>query len=197
MATSPTFDRSSALVVVDVQNDFADPDGALAVPGGPDVVAAVNELVAAATAADAFVVYTQDWHPSQTPHFQEWGGPWPVHCVQDSWGAEFHPDLDVVGPSVRKGVEGGDGYSGFSVRDPESGDEHATELARLLREHGASRVVICGLALDYCVRATALDAADEGFDTVLAAAATRAVDMEAGDGFRTVAELARAGVDVQ
>ena len=99
----------TALVVVDVQNDFADPAGCLAVPGGLAVVTAANAEIAAATAAGSPVFYTQDWHPDTTPHFAKDGGTWPVHCVQGTWGAELHPALQVVGPVVRKGEHGKDG----------------------------------------------------------------------------------------
>ncbi len=115
------YDGRTALVVVDVQNDFADPAGSLAVSGGPEVLHAVNAEIAAATAADALVVYTQDWHPADTPHFAKDGGTWPVHCVHDTWGAQLHPDLDVRGEVVRKGEHGEDGYSGFTMRDTVTG----------------------------------------------------------------------------
>lgn len=156
-----------AIIVVDVQNDFADPAGSLAVEGGPEVVDAVNAEVAAATGAGALVVYTQDWHPEATPHFQKDGGIWPVHCVRDTWGAELHPGLKVEGEVVRKGIGGEDGYSGFSVRDPTTGESAPTRLEAMLRERGIERVVVVGLATDYCVRATALDAVREGFTTRL------------------------------
>jgi nicotinamidase/pyrazinamidase len=194
--TQPYDDRT-ALVVVDVQNDFADPDGGLYVTGGEQVVPAVNDEIAAARAAGALVVYTQDWHPPTTPHFAKDGGVWPTHCVQDTWGAELHPGLDVDGgPVVRKGVDGGDGYSGFSVRDPISGEESATELGRILEEAGVRRVVVTGLAGDVCVKATALDAKQFGYDVALPLATTRFVELEAGDGERAVSELEAAAVEV-
>lgn len=116
------YDDSTALLVVDVQNDFAHPDGNLYVPGGDDAIAAVNREIEAALQSGSLVVYTQDWHPPSTPHFQKDGGIWPTHCVQNTWGAELHHTLRVVdGPVVRKGTGGEDGYSAFSVRDPESG----------------------------------------------------------------------------
>jgi nicotinamidase/pyrazinamidase len=190
------YDGRTALLVVDVQNDFADPAGALAVPGAVDVVAAVNEEVAAAGSAGATVVYTQDWHPPRTPHFVTDGGPWPVHCVRDTWGAAFHPDLVVAGRSVRKGTGGEDGYSGFTMRDPTSGEEASTGLDELLRAGGTERVVVVGLALDHCVRATALDALARGYGCVVPRRATAPVDVEPGDGERAAAELAAAGVDL-
>src|SRR5919109_1310698 len=171
---------ATALIVVDVQNDFADPAGGLSVPGGEAIVARVNEEVGHARQAGAFVVYTQDWHPGSTPHFSKDGGTWPVHCVKDTWGADFHPALTVDGPSVRKGSNGEDGYSGFTMRDPVSGDTLPTELEELLRQHGIEQAVICGLATDYCVKATALDAARLGFHATVLADAIAAVDVQPG-----------------
>jgi nicotinamidase/pyrazinamidase len=191
------FDPRSALVVVDVQNDFADPAGSLAVRGGSEVVAVVNEAAVAAETARAVVAYTQDWHPPHTPHFAPDGGIWPVHCVAGTWGAELHRALDVRGPTVRKGSNGEDGYSGFTMRDPTTGETRPTELEGLLRERGVSRVVVCGLATDYCVRATALDAVRLGFTTILLRDAVRAVDLQPGDGERAIAEMAQAGVAVE
>jgi nicotinamidase/pyrazinamidase len=139
-------------------------------------------------------VYTQDWHPPSTPHFAKDGGIWPVHCLADSWGSELHPDLLVAGPSVRKGVNGEDGYSGFTMRDPLTGETVPTELETILRERGISRVVVAGLATDYCVKATALDAVRLGFPTTALVDAMAAVDLEPGDGDRALAEMADAGV---
>ena len=179
-----------ALVVVDVQNDFADAAGSLAVGGGADVVPVINALV-----ADAPVVaYSQDWHPAVTPHFATSGGTWPVHCVQDTRGAALHPDLDVRGEVVRKGTGGEDGYSAFTVRDPLTGVEAPTDLAQRLRDAGVSSLVVVGLATDYCVRATALDGLALGWPVTVVRAAVRAVDLEPGDGDRALAELAAAGV---
>ena len=192
------YDERTALVVVDTQNDFADPDGNLYVEGGETIIPQINAEIAAARTAGALVVYTQDWHPGSTPHFEKDGGVWPVHCVQDTWGAELHPDLvvDDTAPVVRKGAEGGDGYSGFSVRDPESGDEHATRLDSILKDHDVERVVVVGLAQDYCVKETTIDAATKGYDTTMISDATRAVNMEPGDDEEAVAEMADAGATI-
>jgi nicotinamidase/pyrazinamidase len=201
--TTPTptgrYDATTALVVVDVQNDFADPEGGLYVEGGEEVVDIVNLEIAEARAAGAFIAYTQDWHPAETPHFAKDGGDWPVHCVRDTWGARLHPDLEVVedAPVVRKGVDGGDGYSGFSVRDPVSGEESATELGRHLEKAGTRRVVVVGLAGDVCVKETALDARQLGYEVILPVPATRMVEQEAGDGEAALAAMREAGVDVQ
>ena len=187
-----TYTEATALIVVDVQNDFADPNGSLFVPGGTEVVGEVNREIEAATKAGSLVVYTQDWHPPDTPHFSKDGGVWPVHCVMDTWGAEFHPDLVVRGEVIRKGSGGEDGYSGFSVRDPTSGDVQATRLGSLLRERGIERVVVVGLATDYCVKETALDALRSGWDTTVVRRAVRAVDLEPGDGEAALEQIAEA-----
>ncbi|HKG18794.1 MAG TPA: isochorismatase family protein [Candidatus Limnocylindrales bacterium] len=184
----------SALVVVDVQNDFADPNGSLSVRGGDAIVPRVNAEIDAVTAAGGFVVYTQDWHPESTAHFAKDGGIWPVHCVADTWGAELHPDLRVEGPRVRKGSNGEDGYSGFSIRDPTTGTTMATELEALLRDRNIDTIVTCGLATDYCVKATALDGARLGFKTTVLLDAIRAVDLKPGDGDRAIDDMRAAGV---
>jgi len=192
------YDPTTTLVVVDVQNDFADPAGGLYVPGGDAVVPLINEQIGAARAAGATVVFTQDWHPPETPHFAKDGGTWPVHCVAGTWGAEFHPDLEMpdTAPVVRKGVDGGDGYSGFSVQDPVSGERSSTELGRLLTEAGTQRVVVTGLAGDVCVKETALDARRLGYDVVLPLSTTRMVELEPGDGDRAIQQVRDAGVEV-
>ena len=188
------YDSATALIVVDVQNDFADPDGNLFVAGGEDVIPIINDQIERARRAGALVVYTRDWHPDETPHFARDGGIWPVHCVRGTWGAAFHPDLDTAGPVISKGMGGEDGYSGFTVRDPESGEESPTGMQDLLEEHSIARVVVVGLALDYCVKATALDAAAAGFATTVLQEATRPVDLAPGDGERAAADLAAAGI---
>ncbi|MEJ7748075.1 MAG: isochorismatase family protein [Candidatus Limnocylindrales bacterium] len=190
------YEASTALIVVDVQNDFADPAGGLAVTGGEVIVATINEEIEAATAAGSLVVFTQDWHPASTPHFARDGGVWPVHCVFDTWGAELHPGLAVppAAPRVRKGIHGEDGYSGFTIRDPTTGETTATELEVLLRERAIERVVVVGLATDYCVKATALDAVRLGFETWLISEAIAAVNLRPDDGADAIREMERAGV---
>lgn len=191
-----SFDTRTALIVVDVQNDFADPAGSLSVRGGGAIVPYLNERIREARSAGALVAYTQDWHPPHTPHFAADGGTWPVHCVRDSWGAAFHPDLLVDGPSVRKGSNGEDGYSGFTMRDPLTLDTRPTELEALLREAGIERVVVVGLATDYCVKATAIDAAALGFATIVLARGIAAVDLAPGDGDRALDEMRAAGITI-
>jgi nicotinamidase/pyrazinamidase len=196
---SPTadlsFDATTALLVVDVQNDFADPEGNLYVRGGEGVVPLAGEAVTAAQNASSAVVYTQDWHPASTPHFAKDGGIWPVHCVAETWGAALHPGLLVHGPVVRKGINGEDGYSGFSVRDPRSGESSSTQLQSLLAP-SIRRLVIVGLAGDYCVKETALDGVRLGYAVDVPLALTRFVALEPGDAGRTVEDLRAAGVTV-
>jgi nicotinamidase/pyrazinamidase len=188
------YDRRTALVVVDVQNDFADPRGSLYVRGGAEVVEVVNDAVRSAGAAGATVAYTQDWHPADTPHFAKDGGVWPVHCVAGTWGAELHPALVVEGERVRKGTGGEDGYSGFTMADPLTRATRSTGLVELLRQRSVQKVVVAGLATDYCVKATALDAVELGFPTTVLTAAVRPVEIEEGDGERALAEMRDAGV---
>ena len=161
-------------------------------------IGAINDEVQRAVTAGAFVVATQDWHPASTPHFERDGGIWPVHCVGGTWGAELHPafELPPEAPRVRKGVNGEDGYSGFTTRDPLSGEERPTELESLLAERGIWSVRVCGLATDYCVKATAVDAARLGFVTTLLSGAVASVDLQPGDGERAIAEMRSAGVEV-
>lgn len=189
------FSTTTALLVVDVQNDFADPSGSLYVPGGDDAIGYINDQISAAARANATVVYTQDWHPETTPHFEKDGGVWPVHCVADTFGAEFHPDLELVedGVFIKKGVGGEDGYSAFTVRDPVSGEESPTGLHEKLA--GVGSVAIVGLALDVCVKETALDAVGS-YETTLLADGSRPVNLRPGDGSRAVAEMVAAGVQV-
>jgi nicotinamidase/pyrazinamidase len=186
----------TALVVVDVQNDFADPAGGLSVAGGAAIVPTVNGEVAMASASGATVVFTQDWHPESTPHFAKDGGIWPVHCVADSWGAQLHPGLTVPDDAarVRKGVNGEDGYSGFTTRDPVTGQTMPTELEAILRLRAVERVVVVGLATDYCVKATALDASRLDFETSVLTDAIAAVELEPGDGERAIEAMREAGV---
>lgn len=188
---------TTSLIVVDVQNDFADPVGSLFVSGAEEVIPFINDQVASAKGAGGTVVYTRDWHPEATKHFAKDGGIWPVHCVGDSWGSEFHPDLVVDGPEVKKGTGGEDGYSGFTVRDPETGVTSPTGLEDLLPKNaGITEVVVIGLATDYCVKETALDAARLGFTTIVLADGVRPVNLSPGDGARAIAAMVRSGVDV-
>jgi nicotinamidase/pyrazinamidase len=194
--TTADYGPGTALLVVDMQNDFVDPDGSLYVSGGERIVPLVNDEIAKAEAAGSPVLYTQDWHPESTPHFQKDGGIWPVHCVGGTWGAEFHPDLRVIGESIKKGTGGEDGYSGFSMRDPLTADETPTPLVDRLRALEIGRVVVVGTATDYCVMSTALDAVRLGFATRVRSDAIAAVNLKPGDGDRALEAMAAGGVDI-
>ncbi|CAN5692614.1 bifunctional nicotinamidase/pyrazinamidase [soil metagenome] len=190
------YDYETALIIVDVQNDFADPKGNLYVQGGEEIVTLLNDEASRARTGGALVVYTQDWHPPETPHFQDFGGIWPVHCVRDSWGADFHPALEVEGEIVRKGSGGEDGYSGFTTREVGSGEERSTNLEGLLRARSIRRVVVAGLATDYCVQETAIDAAGLGFEVVVRRTAVRAVNLQEGDEKRAFEAMYEAGAHI-
>ena len=188
-----SYDDKTALIVTDVQHDFADPDGSLYVRGGEELVPFINGEIDRAARAGGVIVYTQDWHPESTPHFAKDGGVWPVHCVRDSWGAQLLPALRIEGEILRKGTGGEDGYSAFTVRDPKSGEQAGTRLEQLLRERGVERVVIVGLATDYCVKDTALDAIARGFDTTVLQGGVRGVNLEPGDDERALQQVQEAG----
>ena len=176
-----------ALVIVDFQNDFC-PGGALAVPQGDEVADRLNAL--AASGDYDLVVATRDWHPADHGSFAARGGIWPEHCVAGTPGAELHPGLDAarVDVIVDKGQDPAtEGYSGFD----------GTNLAALLRERGIDRVTVAGLATDYCVRATALDALREGFAVTLDTAASRGIDATPGDVDRALDEVRAAGGEVR
>jgi nicotinamidase/pyrazinamidase len=194
--TDVRYDEETALIVVDLQNDFADPAGSLYVRGGEAVVPVANAHIGAAHDAGALVVYTQDWHPPSTPHFEKDGGLWPVHCVQDTWGAAFHPDLRVEGDIVRKGSRGEDGYSAFSVRDARSGATAPTILQGLLEGHDVATLVVCGLATDFCVVETVTDARDLGYPVSVLHEGIRAVDRKVGAGERALRRMRDAGARV-
>ena len=189
------YDEKTALLVVDVQNDFADPAGSLHVAGGQEIIPGVNREVRDASDRGALVVYSSDWHPEDTPHFAKDGGAWPVHCVGGTWGSQFHPDLDVVEGAafVHKGVGGEDGYSAFSMREPVTGERSETGLDEILRERGVERLVIVGLATDYCVKETAFDALGKGYAVDVLTELVRAVDLQPGDGAGALDAVRAAG----
>lgn len=193
------FDAETALLVVDYQNDFADPAGSLSVAGAEELAPTINAAIRSAVEHGALVVATQDWHPESTPHFATDGGPWPVHCVGGSWGAELHPSLELPAdaPRIRKGTNGEDGYSGFTVREPDSDLETPTELEPILRARDVRRIVVCGLATDYCVRATALDGVRLGFEVALMTDAVAAVNLRPDAGVNALREMDDAGVSVR
>ncbi|HEX8352205.1 MAG TPA: nicotinamidase [Pyrinomonadaceae bacterium] len=176
-----------ALIVVDVQNDFC-PGGSLAVGRGDEVVAPLNRLIGEFLARGLPVYKSRDWHPARTRHFADHGGTWPVHCVQGTPGAEFHPDLleDPRVEVVSKGTGDEDSYSAFD----------GTALAEDLRRRGVREVWVGGLATDYCVKNTVLDALREGFRVRALADAMRAVNLRPGDDARALEEMRAAGAEI-
>lgn len=177
-------DERDALIIVDPQNDFC-PGGSLAVPHGDEIFQTINAVMP----SFRHVLATQDWHPPEHKHFQVHGGPWPHHCLQGTWGAEFHPALDAgrIQEVVQKGLDVDlDGYSGFA----------GTDLVDRLRRRGVQRVFVAGLATDYCVKATAVEAVQHGFPTYVLTDVIRAVELQPGDGDRALAKMAEAGAQL-
>jgi nicotinamidase/pyrazinamidase len=177
--------KTDALVLVDVQCDFL-PGGALAVPGGDAVVPVLNHYIALARERGVPIFATRDWHPANHCSFEAHGGPWPPHCMSDTAGAQFAPELELPADAhiVSKAtMPSPDSYSGFG----------GTTLAADLRERGVERLLIGGLATDYCVLNTVLDAIREGFEVVLLTDAIRAVNVDASDGERAEARMRSAG----
>jgi nicotinamidase/pyrazinamidase len=181
-------DKKRALIVVDVQNDFC-PGGALAVAHGDEVVAPLNKMIEEFLERGEPVFKSRDWHPEKTKHFAAYGGTWPVHCVQNTKGAEFHPDLidDMHIRVISKGLGDEDSYSAFD----------GTDLALQLRRLGVDEVWVGGLATDYCVKNTVLDALKEGFHVKALKNAMRPVEMDPGDGQRAIEEMEAAGAEIQ
>lgn len=178
---------SKAILIVDPQYDFF-PEGALAVPNGDQIIDPINKLI---EKLGVSVFTSQDWHPQETVHFESGGGIWPPHCVADTRGSEIHEDLvfEAAG-AVRKGTDPQDdgGYSAFDGKDPDN-----KTLLELLEQEDVSELVVCGLATDYCVKATVLDAINEGFDVSLFSDGVRPVNLSPEDGIKAVADMMEAG----
>jgi nicotinamidase/pyrazinamidase len=181
-------ETKKALIVVDVQNDFCT-GGSLAVAHGDEVVAPLNKLMKEFLDRGEPVFKTRDWHPEKTKHFTAYGGTWPVHCVQNTAGADFHPELldDQRVKIISKGFdESADGYSGFD----------GTNLGQQLRDSGIEEVWVGGLATDYCVKETVLSARREGFKVKALADAMRPVNMKPDDGRKALEEMSAAGAEI-
>lgn len=179
-----------ALIVVDIQNDFC-AGGSLAVPDGDAVAAVMNGYIGQAEARGIPIFISRDWHPAVTTHFAAYGGTWPPHCVQGTPGAELHPALRAPATAIvaSKGMDPhDDGYSNMDALLP-----NGQQLLDRLRADGITRIYVGGLATDYCVKATTLDALHSGLEVVLLLDACRAVDLKPGDGERAIAEMAAAG----
>ena len=178
-----------AVIVVDVQNDFC-PGGALAVPDGDQVIDVLNRWIEQAERVGATIVLSRDWHPANHCSFLGQGGPWPVHCVQRTPGADYHPELRIPPTAIYVDKATNPDHDNFS-------NFAGTALADQLRRKGIRRLWVGGLALDYCVRATVLDAVAEGFEVHLLTAATRAVELAPGDGRRAIDEMRSAGAVIE
>ena len=181
-------ENKKALIVVDVQNDFC-PGGSLAVAHGDEVIAPLNKLMKEFLDRGEPVYKTRDWHPPQTKHFAGYGGLWPFHCIQNTSGAEFHPDLldDPRITVISKGIDDtADGYSGFD----------GTNLDELLRADGVSEIWVGGLATDYCVKATVIDGVRRGFKVKALAEAMRAVNVNPEDGANAVEQMKAVGAEI-
>jgi nicotinamidase/pyrazinamidase len=188
-----TEDRKAALLVVDIQKDFC-AGGALPAPGGEDIIPAVNRHVADASTHGMAVYATRDWHPARTSHFKEYGGDWPPHCVQGTPGAQFHPALTLPPDAII--VNKGDdphrhGYSAF--------DGHTSDGKTLLddlRDRHITRVYVAGIATDYCVRESALDALKAGLEVRILPDAIAGIDVRPGDAQRALDEISAAGAQL-
>jgi len=180
-------EKQRALIVVDVQNDFC-PGGSLAVPYGDEVIGPLNQLIEQFLERGEPVFKSRDWHPAQTKHFAPYGGTWPIHCVQATKGAEFHPRLldDMHIRIISKGLGDEDSYSAFD----------GTDLALQLQRLGVKEVWVGGLATDYCVKNTVLDAVRHGFRVKVVSDAMRPVNLEPGDDERAIAEMRKAGAEI-
>ena len=179
--------KKRALIVVDVQNDFC-PGGTLAVAHGDEVVGPLNQLITEFLERGEPVFKTRDWHPANTKHFADFGGTWPIHCVQNTKGAEFHPNLidDIHIRVVSKGLGDEDCYSAFD----------GTDLGLQLQRLGVNEIWVGGLATDYCVKNTVLDGLKEGFAVKALADAMRPVELQPGDGERAIEEMRAAGAEI-
>lgn len=182
-----------ALLMVDVQNDFC-VGGALGVPASFHIIETVNQYLHDFAERDAVLVASRDWHPAETKHFAGFGGPWPVHCVRDTPGAEFHPGVKLPAGTLiaSKGMDPDeDSYSAFQARLPDG-----RPLGDYLRSAGVRRIYVGGLATDYCVRWSVLDAIRHGFQTTVLLDASRGVDVHPGDSEQAIAEMVSAGASV-
>jgi len=185
--------EKAALLIVDVQKDFC-PGGALAAPGGDGIIPALNRHLAEARQRDMPVYASRDWHPAVTSHFKEYGGEWPPHCVQGSAGAQFHGDLKLPADAIVISKGDDPAKPGYSAFDGHTSDGKA--LLHDLRDRHVTRLYVGGIATDYCVKATALDAAQAGLDVRVLRDAITGIDVQPGDADRALEEMSRAGAQV-
>ena len=182
-----------ALVLVDVQNDFC-PGGTLPVPDGDKIIPHCNRFLAIFQKAGRLIILSRDWHPLETKHFKTQGGPWPVHCVQETKGAQFHPALTLPKDAVVVSKGAGDGEDSYSAFQGE--DKHGRRLEAVLKDNQVEEIYVGGLATDYCVKATCLDGVRLGFRVCLLKDAIQGVNIKPEDSTLAVAEMADAGVKI-
>jgi nicotinamidase/pyrazinamidase len=183
----------AALLIVDVQKDFC-PGGALPAPGGDRIIPALNRHLAEARERGMPVYASRDWHPAVTSHFKEYGGEWPPHCVQGSAGAQFHGDLKLPADAIVISKGNDAAKPGYSAFDGHTSDGEA--LLHDLRDRHVTRLYVAGIATDYCVRATVLDAAQAGLDVRVLRDAITGIDVQPGDADRALEEMSRAGAQI-
>lgn len=186
--------HDSALLIIDLQNDFC-PGGSLAVPDGDKIVPIVNRCIDHFHAEKLAIIASRDWHPPKSSHFREFGGLWPPHCVQVTHGARFHPDLRLPEQAiiVSKGMDPDrNDYSAFTAMDP-----RGMELGQILREQGVRHLYVAGLATDYCVKESVLDALRLGMGVTVISDAVKGVELRSGDTNRAIGEMTAAGARIQ
>lgn len=188
-------EKGSALLIVDVQKDFC-PGGSLAVTGGDEIIPVINNYIQLFQEKGLLILASRDWHPETSVHFKTRGGIWPVHCVQGSEGAQFHPEMRLPESAVilSKGMnpEKNDEYSDFQAVT-----EQGVPFPEFLKELGISKLYISGIATDYCVKATVIDALNNGFAVILLKDAISGVDLNPGDSARAIDEMIAAGATLQ
>lgn len=187
--------NKAALLIVDVQRDFC-PGGSLAVASGDEIIPVINRYIRTFAGKGLPILASRDWHPLNTVHFKTCGGPWPVHCVQDTEGARFHPGLTLPEDAIifSKGMnpDRDDEYSGFKSV---TGD--GMHFQDFLIRNGIRHLFVCGLATDYCVRETVMDALQNGYKVTLLEDAVRGVDLHPGDSDRAISEMEAAGAELK
>jgi nicotinamidase/pyrazinamidase len=188
------YNKHVALVVVDFQNDFTDPKGTQYIPGAEGIVHAVNKEISLCREQHGTVIYIQDWHPRVTQHFKSYNGRIGEHCVRNSWGAQLHPDLEISGDVLRKGIEGEDAFSCFSVRELETGVTKATLLETVLIDRLIKKIVFVGLATDFCIYESAIEALSKGFEVAVVVKGVCSAHVEAQTD--ALAKMQKVGVEI-
>ena len=188
------YNKYVALLVIDFQNDFSDPQGSHYIPGASEIVSHINAEINLCRASEGEVIYTQDWHPGKTKHFASHNGRVGEHCVRNSWGAQIHPDLEISGDVLRKGIEGEDAFSCFSVRDLETGIVKPTLMETLLHDRNIQKIVFVGLSTDFCIRDSAIEVLLKGFEVAVVSNCVCSTDEDAQ--VEILEDLEKNGVEI-